>query len=65
MVELKQLLREQGGWSLSRKRIRGQRYLYAGRKIKGGRGQKQDVYLCPEKKLPEKSAQEIVSKLPV
>lgn len=61
MTELRELLREHGGWSMSRKRIKGKFYFYAHKKLTGVH---RYIYLCPESQLPRKSEEEIVRKLP-
>jgi len=59
--ELRTVLRNNGGYSVSRKTAHGDHYFYAVRRKRGGG--REEIYLCPETKLEEKSEEEIVARL--
>ena len=65
-AELRQLLKENGRWSIEHKINKGYKYYYAVRRIsKSKGGGRQEVYLLPAVKLSEKTEADILARLPV
>ena len=58
--ELRTVLKDNGGWSVSKKPVRHGHYLYA---VRRNHGEREEIYLCALSKLVEKSEGDIVARL--